>query len=533
MVAGTYIEKIAVAAATKAVDSASFAAFNPTVELDLILLGLLSKIIYKLSPIYRRMNILLVCPRCGNRQTDTGRMIPRCKCGTPFLINNYIEKYGSELVKAFSSRPRGVWRYLELLPSLKATPISIGEGGTFLHHSEGLGRQIGLRKLYIKNEATNPTGAFTDRGASIELTRSVEIGIQKILCVASGNLAVSIAGYSAKAGIPCSIYLKQGVEQVKLLQALAYDAEVFLTRDPSLTIKLLLEDSKDYHLVTSLNPLLIEGYKTCMLEILEQFDWSPPDWISIPIGTGSHLTACWKALKEVERAGLLKDSLPKIVGSQISSCAPIAEAYKKNKDYVEPIQVDRIIFPDIAEPNPSWAYTALKAVRELGGAILTVDEEQLINAIKILAKNEGILAEPAAAVALAGLIDAVNSGIIKRDESVVYIVTGSGMKDPTIIQSFAEKKNSIDLGKEKQIGFTKKKILELLIEKPLHGYMIQKELALRYGIKVSLPTIYEHLRDLQMIGLIQQSFSSREKTKKPRKEYHVTEMGIEIYRKLS
>jgi threonine synthase len=169
----------------------------------------------------------------------------------------------------------------------------------------------------------------------------------------------------------------------------------------------------------------------------------------------------------------------------------------------------------------------------LGGAILTVDEEQLINAIKILAKNEGILAEPAAAVALAGLIDAVNSGIIKRDESVVYIVTGSGMKDPTIIQSFAEKKNSIDLGKEKQIGFTKKKILELLIEKPLHGYMIQKELALRYGIKVSLPTIYEHLRDLQMIGLIQQSFSSREKTKKPRKEYHVTEMGIEIYRKLS
>jgi len=478
------------------------------------------------------MNIQLVCPRCGNRQTDTGRMMSTCVCGTPFLVDHNVGKYGSELVKIFSSRPRGVWRYLEFLPSLKANPVSIGEGGTFLHHSEGLGRQIGLRRFYIKNEATNPTGAFTDRGASIELTRSVEIGIQKILCVASGNLAVSIAGYSAKAGIPCSIYLKQGVEQVKLLQALAYDAEVLLTSDPSLTIK-LLQDSIDYHLVTSLNPLLIEGYKTCMLEILEQFNWSPPNWISIPIGTGSHLTACWKALREVERADLLKDSLPKILGGQISSCAPIAEAYKKNKDDVEPIQVDRIMFPDIAEPDPPWAYTALKAVRELGGTILTVDEEQLINAIKILAKNEGILAEPAAAVALAGLIDAVDSGIIKRDESVVYIVTGSGMKDPTIIQSFTERKNFIGLGKEKQIGFTKKKILELLVEKPLHGYMIQKELALRYGIRVSLPTIYEHLRDLQMRGLIQQSFSSRGKLKRPRKEYHLTEIGREIYRKIS
>jgi threonine synthase len=478
------------------------------------------------------MEIKLVCPRCGNRQTDTGRMVSICGCGTPFLVDHYVGKYGSELVKIFSSRPRGVWRYHEFLPGLKANPVSIGEGGTFLHLSEGLGRQIGLRRLYIKNEATNPTGAFTDRGASIELTRSVEIGIQKILCVASGNLAVSIAGYSAKAGIPCSIYLKQGVEQVKLLQALAYDAEVFLTSDPSLTTR-LLQDSIDYHLVTCLNPLLIEGYKTCMLEILEQFDWSPPNWISIPIGTGSHLTACWKALREVERADLLKDSLPRIVGSQISSCAPIAEAYKKNKDNVEPLKVGRIIFPDIAEPNPPWAYTALKAVRELGGAILTVDEEQLIDAIRVLAKNEGILAEPAAAVALAGLIDAVDSGIIKRDESVVYIVTGSGMKDPTIIQSFAEKKNFTDLGREKKIGFTKKKILELLIEKPLHGYMIQKELALRHGIRVSLPTIYEHLRDLQMVGLIQQSFSSRGKSKRPRKEYHVTGMGREAYRRLS
>ncbi|MEM4536755.1 MAG: threonine synthase, partial [Nitrososphaerota archaeon] len=442
------------------------------------------------------MRIELTCPRCGRKKEYDAFSGNLCSCRTPYLIDYPVfVKYGSELSKLFASRPKGVWRYLELLPPTTISPISMGEGGTYFHHSEGLGRQIGLRKLYIKNEATNPTGAFTDRGASIELTKIVEIGVRKILCVAAGNLAVSIAGYSAKAGIPCSVYLKHGVEQVKILQALAYDAEVYFTNDPQITIRLLGESSSQY-IVTSLSPLLIEGYKTCILEILEQFDWNSPDWVSIPIGSGSHITACWKALRETEKLDLVKNSLPKILGGQISSCAPIAEAFMKNKEDAEPLQVDKTIFPEISDPSPAWAYTALRAVRELGGAIVKVDEEELMKAIKLLAKNEGILAEPASAVALASMIKAVELGVIKRDESVVYIVTGSGMKDPSIIKVVTESRNFSEMGKEKRIGFTKMKILELLFEKPLHGYAIQKELALKHGLKISLPTTYEHLRDL-------------------------------------
>lgn len=478
------------------------------------------------------MTIQLTCYKCGKNQPYTLSSKNLCICGTPRLIEYPIEEIGSELNKLFASRPRGVWRYLELLPPIDTTPVSMGEGGTYLHHSESLGRQIGLRKLYIKNEATNPTGAFTDRGASVELTKLVETRIQKILCVAPGNLAVSIAGYSAKAGIPCSVYLKRGVEHVKILQALAYDAEVFFTSDPQTTIK-LLEDSTSHYTVTSSSPLLIEGYKTCTLEILEQFEWNPPDWISIPVGSGSHITACWKALREVEKLGLTKNSLPKILGGQISSCAPIAEAYMKKREDVESIHVDKTMFPDISEPSPAWAYTALKAVRELGGAILKVREEELMKAIKLLAKNEGILAEPAAAVALAALIDAVELGIIKRDELVVYIVTGSGMKDPSIIQAVTESKNFTEIRKEKRIGLTKMKILEILFEKPTHGYRIQKELALRYGLRISLPTIYEHLKELQTMGLIQQYLLYKNKEKRFSKKYFVTEKCRELFRRSS
>ncbi len=479
------------------------------------------------------MNIQLLCPRCGKKEEYSTHRFAKCDCGTPYLLDYSIKGYASELTKLFSSRPKSLWRYLELLPPIKINPVSLGEGGTFTYPSEGLSRFIGLRRLYIKNEATNPTGAFTDRGASVELTKSLETGAHRIICVASGNLAVSIAAYSAKAGIPCSVYLKHGVEQVKILQALAYDAEVFFTNDPTVTIKLISQETVDNYLVTTSSPLLIEGYKTSMVEILEQFDWNPPDWVSIPIGSGAHVTAVWKALKELRRLELLKSDPPKLLGSQISSCAPIAEAYMKNREDVEPIHMSKTFFPDIAEPNPSWAYPALKAIRELGGTILTVDEEELMRAVKILAKTEGILAEPAAAVALAAIIKAVDSGIIKRDESVVYIVTGSGMKDPSTIQALTESKNSGKIEKEKRIGSTKKKILELLSEKPMHGYLLQKELAVRYGLKISLPTIYEHLRDLESMGLIQKSLFDKNKLKKATKKYHITGHGREIYDRLS
>ena len=479
------------------------------------------------------MNIQLLCPRCGKKEAYPTHRLTGCNCGTPYLLDYSIEGYSSELIKVFASRPKGLWRYLELLPPIKVNPVSLGEGGTFTHYSEGLGRYLGLRRLYIKNEATNPTGAFTDRGASLEVSKSLETGDHRIICVASGNLAVSIAAYSAKASIPCSVYLKHGVEPVKILQALAYDAEVFFTIDPAVTIKLFSQETLDNHLVTTSSPLLIEGYKTCMIEILEQFDWNTPDWVSIPIGSGAHITAVWKALRDLERVDLLRGDPPRVLGSQISSCAPIAEAYMKNREDVEPIYVSKTVFPDIAEPNPSWAYPALKATRELGGAILTVDEEELMKAVKILAKTEGILAEPAAAVALAAIIRAVDSGIIKRDESVVYIVTGSGMKDPLTIQALTENKNSGKMEKEKRIGSTKKKILELLIEKPMHGYLIRRELAVRYNLKISLPTIYEHLRDLESMGLIQQSLFDKNKLRKAAKKYHITGLGREVYNRLS
>ncbi|MCX8193255.1 MAG: threonine synthase [Nitrososphaeria archaeon] len=479
------------------------------------------------------MNLIYKCTRCSRREAYT-TLLERtlCRCGSPYLIEydlNTLDR--SQLREKFNSRPKSVWRYLELLPPIRISPISMGEGGTYLHSSRGLGRLIGLRKLYIKNESTNPTGAFTDRGATVEISRDLEVGVSRIICIASGNLSVSISAYSAKAGIPCSVYLKTGVEQVKVLQALAYDAEVFFTSDLESVITSLTQELASCHLITSSNPFLIEGYKTCTLEVLDELNWVSPDWILIPVGSGSHITALWKAVKEVEEIGLLKDGLPSILGGQINSCAPIAEAYKNNSEDIKPTSTFKVIFPDIAEPNPIWGHMALKAVRESSGEILTVSQERLLEAIKLLAKSEGILAEPAAAVSLATLIDAVDLGLIKRDETVVYIVTGSGMKDPSTIQSIAEIKTFERPNQFKRIGSTKKKILEILDKKPLHGYGIQRELANHYGIKVKLPTIYEHLSDLYSIGLIQLSVLDRARSKRTQKKYSLTDFGKEFYKR--
>lgn len=480
------------------------------------------------------MNLIYRCSGCGREEVYSLLTKNICKCGSPFLLEydlNLLDN--SNLTEKFTSRPKGVWRYLELLPPIKINPISMGEGGSYLHHSYGLGKMIGLRKLYIKNESTNPTGAFTDRGATVEISRDVELGISRIICIAPGNLSVSISAYSAKAGIPCSVYLKPGVEQVKLLQALAYNAEVFLTNDPTSILTFSTSWPHENYIITSSNPLLVEGFKTCTLEVLEELNWNPPDWILIPIGSGSHVTASWKAIKEVEEIGLLRDRPPSILGGQVSSCAPIAEAYREGRETFEPSSNFRVVFPDIAEPNPVWGHMALKAVRESDGEILAVNEEQVLDAIKVLAKSEGILAEPAAAVSLATLIDALNLGLVKRDETVVYIVTGSGMKDPSTIQSIIEIETGKMTRQHKMIGITKRRIMSLLAEKPLHGYGIQKELATRYGIKIKYPSIYEHLTELASAGLIQPLISDKIKNKRFRKRYTLTDFGREYYKRIS
>lgn len=184
----------------------------------------------------------LSCPRCRETYEFNPRLRRCLRCGSPLLLHYELKIGASELRRRFESRPRGVWRYLELLPELGAEALSLGEGGTFLQMARRLGEELGLRNLYLKNEATNPTGSFLDRGATIEVTGALSWGASYIACVARGNLAASLAAYSVKAGLPCRVYALAGAEQGKLLQALAYDAEVFFIRGVEEVLESVDED---------------------------------------------------------------------------------------------------------------------------------------------------------------------------------------------------------------------------------------------------------------------------------------------------
>lgn len=469
----------------------------------------------------------LRCASCGEEYPP--HPLKRCgRCGTPLLIDLEVIGLSSrELRSRFEGRPRGVWRYKELLPELGVEPPSLGEGGTFLQRAERLGESLGLRNLYLKNETTNPTGSFLDRGAVVEVAGALSWGAGLLACVARGNLAASIAAYAVKAGLPCRVYALPGAEQGKLLQALAYDAEVvFVGRREEAEG---LAEEEGAYLVEPSNPLLIEGLKTCVLEVLEELGWEAPDAIFLPVGSGGHMTATWKAVREAEGLGLLRGELPRMFGAQTAGCAPLVEAYKSGSTRVGRAERCAAGFPDIADPEPELGAQALQAIRESRGAAVAVEDSEVLEAVKLLAKTEGILAEPAAATALAALKRVVEEGAIDRDQRILYIVTGSGLKDPISLRSVSNVRTPAG----PKVGATKLKILHVLLDGPLHGYGIRRELISRFGLDIKLPTVYQHLRELLGMGLVASKPLERGLGRRVVRRYLLTPRGKELLERFS
>ena len=465
------------------------------------------------------MKAWLKCTRCG-RTYPPDIELRLCECGSPLILIHEIEGLGiggTELKKIIGSRPPGVWRYLELLPKAIGEPVSLGEGGTYLQRAERLGRELGLRNIYLKNETVNPTGSFLDRGSTIEVTMALHSKVRCLECFSRGNLAASLAAYAVKAGIPCRVYVLPGAEQAKILQALAYDAELIYSSRRS-------DQLGDGHLVEPYNPFFLDGLKTSTLEILEQLDWNPPDAIFITMGTGSNLTAAWKALSEAESIGLIEENSTRLYGVQASECAPIVEAFKRGLDEVEPKKDYKMIFPDISEPNPILGSIVLKAIRGSGGSAIMVGEDEILKSIKLLAKTEGVLAEPAAAASIAALKIAVDDGLVDRSERVVCMITGSGLKDPASMRELFK----LSYPKHVRVSGTKLKILKLLSERGMWGYELWKALKTAYGLEFKLPTIYQHLSELLRMGLIVSKPPERGFGRRMVRKYHLTESGKRV-----
>ena len=374
------------------------------------------------------------CIVCGNEYNiDDVRYT--CECGGLLEISYDYEKI-KENVSRESLRKReiGVWRYLDYLPVKDSKKIvSLCEGGTPLYKCDNLAKELGLKELYVKNEGANPTGSFKDRGMTMGVTRANELGVDVVGCASTGNTSASLAAYSARANKKCIVLLPSGnVALGKLAQAMFYGAKVIQIGgnfdDALLMVRKLAEEGRLY-LLNSVNPFRLEGQKTIGFEICDQLDWEVPDRVILPVGNAGNISAIWKGFKEFKETGIT-DKLPKMTGIQAEGASPIVEAFKKGLKTIVPEEHPETIATAIRIGNPVNYPKALDAIYSSGGLAESVSDEEITAAQKLLARKEGIFVEPASAASIAGLIKLIEMDAIDRDEKIVCITTGNGLKDP-------------------------------------------------------------------------------------------------------
>ena len=460
------------------------------------------------------------CLICNTEYEDQPSPSGLCsKCGGTVVIHYDYESLRNYLSRElFSARQDTMWRYSELLPIPIQYSISMGEGWTPLYKAERLG-ELTIRNLLIKNESLNPTGSFLDRGASVVVGYASMHKYETLHTDMPGNLGASLAAYAARSGIKCVIKIKEIFDPAKLYQMLSYGAELRLHD---------IYIPRNSYYVGPGNPYIIEGSKTIAYEIAEQLNWRVPDWVIVPAGNGGLLISIWKGFWELKELGLT-NSMPKLAITQLSTCAPLVNMLMKSDTY----GCRASIAKDIAIPNPIHSRAVIDILRKNGIGI-AVSEEEVIDSMKMLARYEGILAEPAAATTLAGLIKLIEEGVISKSDEVVIVITGSGLKDPSAItKSFSESSVAKLLTtRSKRLGKTKLLILKLLESTPRYGYELMKLLRAELGNKISTATIYQHLKELEEMRLIELAGVSRVGGRY-RKLYKLSKRGESLLKALS
>ena len=390
------------------------------------------------------------CINCGTRY-PIDEVVYFCrKCGDILEIKLDYDLAKDMLKKSdWKKTPLSVWRYRDLMPIADPSRIiTLNEGGTGLHQCKRLGKALGLKQLYVKNEGENPTGSFKDRGMTVGVTKAVELGVKSVICASTGNTSASLAAYAAKAGLTCAVLIPSGkIAYGKLAQAIIYGAKVVKVRgnfDQALDIVFKLsEKHRSIYLLNSINPFRIEGQKSLGFEICEQLDNKPPNRVIVPVGNAGNISAIWKGFTEFHNLGFVK-TLPKMTGIQAEGAAPIAQAIKTGSKEIKPVSKPETIATAIRIGAPvSWK-KAVNAIRDSGGTAETVTDDEILEAQKTLSRLEGLFVEPASASSIAGLKKLVENGEIDKDECVVCVTTGHGLKDPDVAVRMSEKPLEVD-----------------------------------------------------------------------------------------
>jgi len=384
----------------------------------------------------------LVCSRCGReyRLEEKPLLCVNRDFGRLDIFYNYEEVSRVMSREVLERRPFNMWRYRELLPvPSEEYIVTLGEGGTPLIRATRLAEKLGLRNLYLKDETRNPTGSFKDRAMSVSVSMARFFGYKRAVIASSGNAAASLAAYGAKAGLEVYALVPHFAARGKIAQLLMYGARVVRVEwttpeDPTVKLMIALYEKYGFYPSPSFgvfNPYQVEGSKTISMEITEQLNYQVPDQVFIPTGAASLLTGVYKGFRDFNKLGFINE-YPRLVAVQPMGNHPLVRAWREKADplCIKPWErPPETIATGLEDTYPWDGDMGLKALYETSGYGVVVSDEEIIEAMRLLAGLEGVFAEPSGAAGLAGLIRAVREGLVSRDEVVVVLVTGHGLKD--------------------------------------------------------------------------------------------------------
>ncbi|MBD3348887.1 MAG: threonine synthase [Candidatus Eisenbacteria bacterium] len=393
---------------------------------------------------YGADQVRYVCPDCGGE-------------GILDVLYDYEEMARRVTRRSFADTGEfSLWRYLPMLPvasSASAPPLRAG--WTPLYRAEGL---LGLKSVFVKDDSRNPTASLKDRATAVGVARAASEQVGAVAAASTGNAGCSLAGFAAAMGMRCYIFVPKSAPRPKVAQLLVFGATVFAvdgSYDDAFDLAMeAIERFGWYNRCCAVNPFLVEGKKTVALEVAEQMGFEVPDKVFLSVGDGCIASGVAKGFRELEQLGLT-DRVPRIIGVQAEGCSPVCSAFESGSD-VEPATACTCA-DSIAVGHPRNWRKALKGIRASGGKMMTVTDEEIIAAIPELARATGVFGEPAGVTSFAGLAKAVRQGEVESDETIVVLMTGSGLKDTESAMRSAGQ--PVPVGRE--IGDVEAKLREL------------------------------------------------------------------------
>jgi len=379
----------------------------------------------------------LKCKECGHRVPVKAEHVCEA-CFGPYEVEyDYARMKGKVTRESIARGPKSLWRYRDLLPVEGAPRTGFHSGFTPLKKAGRLGAELGCRSLYIKDDSCNyPTYSYKERVVSVAISKAIEFGFDTVGCASTGNLANSTAAHAAQAGIRCFVMIPHDLEQGKVLGSLIFGPTMVRIRGTYDDVNRLCTEIADKYgwaiVNVNLRPYYTEGAKTYGFEIAEQLGWQLPQHTVVPTAGGTILPKVYKAYQELVELGLVDDIKPKVYSAQAAGCNPVVKAIQRGVDIIEP-QKPNTIAKSIAIGNPADGYYAYQCVTQSGGWGESATDREIVDAIRLLAKTEGIWTEPAGGTTLAATIKLIQQGRIPKDETIVVSITGNGLKTLEVV----------------------------------------------------------------------------------------------------